>query len=170
MGKRGGSRIAQALTVRWRTGLGRLRSTSLLNAMARKGGSLPFAGTRSGDKVAPHQIPPDAAIVKLGNAGSRQRAGATRDQKIARARDGVTIEIADVADLMPECTWQPLKLGRGDPACMRISAQYGWHCSWSSLAALQAAACRCWRPSPRSRHIAWDRETRSKSGCSAPMS
>jgi len=42
--------------------------------------------------------------VKLGNAGIRQRAGATRDQKIARARDGATIEIADVADLMLECT------------------------------------------------------------------
>src|SRR6516225_9355810 len=128
----------------------------------------PFAGTRSGDEVAPYLIPSDA--VKLGNGGIRQRTGATRDQKIARARDGATIEIADIADLMLEWTWRPLNLGRGDPACMRISAQYGWHCSWPSLAALQAAACRCWRPSPRSRHIAWDRKIRSKSGCSAPMS
>src|SRR5262249_38682837 len=79
----------------------------------------------------------------------------TSERQIKRsraARDGATIEIADVADLMLECTW-PLKLGRGDPACMRISAQHGSYCSWPSLAALQAAACRCWRPCPRSRHI-----------------
>src|SRR6516225_11064713 len=59
-------------------------------------------------------MPPIPAVrYKLGNAGIPQPAGATRDQKIARARDETTIEIADRADLMLECNWRPLKLGRG---------------------------------------------------------
>jgi hypothetical protein len=54
-------------------------------------------------------------MFKARTGGFRQRASA--QSKITRARDGATIEIADVADLMLECAW-PLKLGRGDSACM----------------------------------------------------